>query len=104
MRDKEVVYIAAPYTSDPEKNVRRALEAADMLLKFGYIPFVPHLFHQWHGLSPKTYKQWAEMGKIFLERCDSVLRLPGESPGADEEVELALSLGKPVYYGLDDIP
>ena len=101
---KELIYIAAPYTSDPERNVRQALEAADRLLKLGYIPFVPHLFHQWHGLSPKTYKQWMEMGDAFLLRCDGVLRLPGESPGADKEVKHAIELDIPVYYGFEDMP
>ena len=102
--NKEIVYIAAPYTSNPEQNVKRALEAADILVKLGYIAFVPHLFHQWHGLSPKPYDKWMEMGAAFLERCDSVLRLPGESPGADEEVRMAQDLDKPVYFGLDDVP
>lgn len=102
--NKEMVYIAAPYTSNPEKNVRRALEAADVLLKLGYTPFVPHLFHQWHGLSPKPYGEWMSIGEAFLVRCDAVLRLPGESKGADAEVKLAQELDKPVYWGLDDIP
>lgn len=44
------------------------------------------------------------MGNAVLERCDAVLRLPGESPGADREVHYAISLGKPVYYGLEELP
>ena len=40
----------------------------------------------------------------LLGRCDAMLRIPGESRGADLECELARSLGKPVYTSLDDIP
>lgn len=102
--NKKIIYVSAPYTNDPEKNVRRALEAADILCELGYIPFIPHLYHYWHSLSPKSYEQWMELGGAFLERCDVILRLDGESVGADEEVEYALALGKPVYYGINNVP
>jgi len=101
---KVMVYIAAPYSSNPDKNVKKALEAADILYERGYIPFIPHLYHHWHGISPKPYEDWMEMGAAFLERCDAVLRLPGESPGADKEVKMAQELGMPVYFGLDEVP
>ena len=101
---KEIIYIAAPYSSDPERNEIIALEAADVLWERGYIPFIPHLYHHWHGLSPKPYEQWMEMGAAFLKRCDAVLRLPGESPGADREVEMAQGLSMPIYFGIADLP
>lgn len=102
--NKKLIYIAAPYTSNPEENVKKALEAADIVFECGYIPYVPHLSHHWHSLSPKSYEQWMEMGQAVVERCDGVLRLPGRSPGADREVHYAILLGKPVYYGLEDLP
>jgi hypothetical protein len=40
----------------------------------------------------------------WLKCCDAVLRLPGESTGADREVALAKELGIPVYYSIADIP
>jgi nucleoside 2-deoxyribosyltransferase len=101
---KPLIYIAAPYTSAPEENVKKALQAADKLYAKGYIPYVPHLSHHWHTQSPKSYEQWMEMGSAVLERCDGLLRLPGESPGADREIHYAISLGKPVYYGLEELP
>lgn len=101
---RKLIYLAAPYTSNPEENVKKALDAADIVFARGYIPYVPHLSHHWHTQSPKSYEQWMEMGSAVLERCDAVLRLPGESPGADEEVKQAQSIGKPVYYGLEELP
>jgi hypothetical protein len=38
----------------------------------------------------------------MLARCDALLRLPGESPGADREVKRARELWIPVYGLLED--
>ena len=40
----------------------------------------------------------------LLAKCDAVIRIPGESRGADLECDLARSMGKPVYTDLDDVP
>ena len=54
MPDRKRVYIAGRYTEGATAlNVRNAIEAADMLHAHGFIPFVPHLKHSWHLMSPK---------------------------------------------------
>jgi hypothetical protein len=40
----------------------------------------------------------------LLDHCDAVLRLPGASVGADQDVAIAQSRGLPVYYRLEDLP
>ena len=40
----------------------------------------------------------------LLQRCDAVLRLPGTSAGADQDVAIATARGLPVYTRLEDIP
>nr|WP_211244218.1 hypothetical protein [Actinospica robiniae] len=40
----------------------------------------------------------------LLQHCDAVLRLPGESRGADQDVAIARERGIPVYTSLDQIP
>ena len=40
----------------------------------------------------------------LLEHCDAVLRLPGESRGADQDVAIARAKGLPVYTSVDEIP
>jgi hypothetical protein len=40
----------------------------------------------------------------LLSRCDAVLRLPGESRGADQDVRLARERGLPVYFSLEEVP
>jgi len=40
----------------------------------------------------------------LLTKCDAVLRIKGDSKGADQDVEIAKELGLKVYYDIDDIP
>jgi hypothetical protein len=40
----------------------------------------------------------------LLDRCDAVLRIPGESRGADLECQLARDMGKTVYTSVDELP
>ena len=98
------VYIAAPYTNgDPEQNTLSVLKVADKLLELGYSPIVPHLTHFWHKISPKPWETWIEIDKGLVECCDVLLRLPGESKGADIEVAYAKELYIPVFYGIDSL-
>lgn len=40
----------------------------------------------------------------LLAHCDAVLRLPGESTGADQDVAIARRRGLPVYHRVEEIP
>lgn len=98
------VYVAGPYTKgDVAVNVRNAVQAANELADLGYMPFLPHLTHFWHILFPRPYEFWCELDNAFLPHCDALLRLPGESKGADAEVALAESLGIPVFLSIADL-
>jgi hypothetical protein len=98
------IYIAGPYTKgDVAVNVRNAYEAASRLADLGFAPFVPHATHFWHLLFPRPYEFWLELDNQFLPTCAAVLRLPGESTGADKEVQLARTLGIPVFTEIADV-
>lgn len=100
-----LIYVAAPYSlGDLVSNVRFACEVGDKILAKGHIPFIPHLSHFWHFVSPKSYEEWLRIDRAFIPRCDALLRVDGKSPGADMEVDLAKRLGVPIYYSLEDIP
>lgn len=97
------VYIAGPYTrGDTAENVRKAVETAHYLLSLGHFPYVPHLTHFWHLLFPRPYEDWMRLDLGWLDTCDALIRLPGDSPGADREVAHAETKGIPVYYGLSE--
>lgn len=92
------VYVAGPYTKgDQILNVRRVLKAADKVLDAGHTPFVPHLYHFWHLLSPKPYETWMELDQTWLLECDVMIRLSGDSDGSDTERKVATDIDMPVY-------
>ncbi|MHA2094580.1 MAG: DUF7768 domain-containing protein [Candidatus Hodarchaeales archaeon] len=98
------VYVAGPYgKGDPVVNTRNAILVADKLSELGFVPFIPHLSLLWHMVSPHEVDFWYSYDNEWLKKCDALLRLPGESPGADAEVELAKSLGIPVFYSLSGL-
>ena len=100
----KTVYIASPYTiGDVVLNVRKSIEAADILLKCGFIPFVPLLTHFWHFISPKPADIWYWYDNEWVKKCDFLLRLEGESIGADKEVLLAEENNIPVFYSIQDL-
>lgn len=93
------VYIAGPYSNgDVALNVRRALEAAHLIYNAGHIPYVPHLTHFWHMMFPRPYEEWLHLDNQWVPLCHILLRLQGESSGADKEVTFARTLQMPVVY------
>lgn len=92
------VYVSGPISKgDMFVNVRNAILVAEELRRAGLVPYVPHLSFSWQMLAPVEYEAWMELDFAWVERCDAVLRLPGESSGADREVAHANRLGIPVF-------
>jgi hypothetical protein len=93
------IYIAGPYTKgDVVVNIRRVVFVADEIAKMGHTPFIPHLSHLWHTISPHPYDFWIKQDLEWLRCCDAMIRLGGESEGADIEVGEARKLGIHVYF------
>jgi len=103
MRTKKI-YIASPYTiGDVAVNVKRQIDTANDLMNAGFSPFVPLLCHFQHMAHPRDYESWMDNGLLWLEHCDAVLRLDGESKGADIEVQFANDCGIPVYFSFNQL-
>ena len=97
--DRGLVYIAGPYTHpDPVENTRKAIDAWQVLMDAGFTPIVPHLSLFTHLVYPHPPEYWYEYDLRLLDRCDIMLRLPGESWGADREEEHARELGITVHH------
>jgi hypothetical protein len=96
---KPFVYVAGPITSDPVTHTRMAVELYVQMLKDGkVIPFCPHLSVLAEYIAGRSdYELWLEHDFDMIGRCDALLRLEGESSGADREVEHARSLDIPVF-------
>ena len=98
------VYIASPYTlGDVAKNVKLQLDTVDLLMNSGFVPFTPLYSHFQHMSHPRPYEDWLTIDFEWIKSCDCLLRLDGESNGADKEVEYATKLGIPVFYSIDDL-
>ena len=98
------VYIASPYTlGDVAVNVKRQIDCADELMNIGFLPFAPLYSHFQHMIHPRPYEDWIQIDLEWVEVCDCVLRLEGESHGADGEMIYAKQLGKPVFKSIEKL-
>lgn len=98
------VYIASPYTKgDVAVNVKLQLDTFDELANLGFLPFAPLYSHFQHMAHPRPYQDWLKIDLEWVLVCDCLLRLGGESSGADGEVEYAKRHDKPVFYSIDEL-
>ena len=98
------VYIASPYTKgDIALNVRKSLDVSDDLIQEGFAPFTPLLSHFQHIVHPRSYDEWMKLDLEWVSVCDCLLRLEGESSGADIEVQKAKLLQIPVFYSFEEL-
>jgi hypothetical protein len=100
------VYVSGPYSlpdGDQLAHTERAIGIGQMLLEAGFAPMVPHCTHWWHAYYPNDYNTWLELDLAWVEATDAVLRLSGDSRGADKEVALAKRLGIPVFYKIQEL-
>lgn len=114
-----LILIAGPYrsgTNDDPKLIRRNLDNLEAMalpvFGKGHVPIIG----EWVALpllslagSQKPGDDiWNEIqypiAHKLLEKCDAVLRIPGESNGADQDVKIAIERGLKVYYHFDEIP
>src|SRR5512141_1004924 len=80
------VYIAGPISKDPLGGTREAVLEARFLDSQGFACFVPHLSVLSEMIAPREYEEWMALDFAWLAKCAALLRLPGESQGADREV------------------
>jgi hypothetical protein len=93
------VYVAGPYTKgNPEVNTDIAIQIGDWLLESGFYPYIPHFSHFWNQRFPHHYDVWMDLDKVWLLQCNALLRISGESTGADQEEQDARDNGIPVFY------
>ncbi len=84
-----LVFVSGPLGAEDqwEHNVAEACRLGDMLSDLGFAVFVPHAYVEWHRHSPADYETWMARDLAVLRHCRGLVRLPGESPGADREAE-----------------
>lgn len=98
--DRPLVYVAGPYANpDPVFNTHEAIRVAERIQNTQFVTaFVPHLSLLWHIVAPHEVDHWYDLDLAFLARCDALLRMPGASTGADNEVIFANARQIPVFF------
>lgn len=119
MNQSMMILIAGPYRSgtgdDPEKmaaNLARLEAAAYPIFAKGHVPMIgewaalPTLRGAGGGMpGSSTYEQILHpTAHRLLAKCDGVLRLPGASKGADNDIRIARERNIPVWSDLSEIP
>jgi hypothetical protein len=123
----KMILIAGPYQSgtggEPKKiadNLAKLESYTLPIYQAGHLPVIG----EWLALpiiaqaaqrlgkeKNQTYEAKEQLSRKFLypvanrlvTKCDAVLRITGESKGADEDVRLAQEMGKPVFYSLSNL-
>ena len=104
VKEIKTVYVAGPYSKgDVEANVLAAFDCAHALMDAHLLPFVPHSCHHMHLRRNRDYEEWMAWDFAWLAKCDALLRMLGDSPGADREVEFAKAHGIPVFTDLSEL-
>lgn len=113
-----LILIAGPYRSgtddEPDKlaaNLAHLESMAWPVFEAGHIPMIG----EWVALpvmrgvdsvvgDPTSLTILTPTAERLLAHCDAVLRLPGESTGADNDVRIARERGIPVYHSIAELP
>jgi GDP-mannose pyrophosphatase NudK len=119
MQNPMLVLVAGPYRSGTndqveliEKNVRFMNTIALDVYNAGHLP----VLGEWFALPLIETAGSKSLGDEVFNRifhpvaiqligfCDAVLRVGGESNGADEMVKVGIEKGKIIFYNLSDVP
>ena len=106
------ILISGPFRSgskDPKiwnSNLQKLNRVAYEVFKKGHLPIIGVNM----ALPLVEVKGWDKYDELMMPislelaaRCDAVLRIEGVSVGADEEMEVFVKKGLPVYCNIDDI-
>ena len=111
-----LILIAGPYRSGTNggptliaRNLARLEEASGPIFRLGHVPMIGEwaalpILRTLDAAEVETGDVMYETARRLLLHCDAVLRLPGESSGADQDVAIAHERGLPVYRSLEEIP
>lgn len=99
---------SAPTKEEEERNIQRAIEMGRIVFQKGYYPIVPHLLvREYYDPEDDSgvfgYEPLMQYTLAIVPKCD-ILLLYDHSPGADREWKLAESLGKTIYFHVDELP
>ena len=114
-----MILIAGPYRSgtndDPslmKQNLDKLESVALPLFRKGHIPVIGEWFAlpllKLAGSKKPGDEAYEEIlypvAHRILQKCDAILRLPGASKGADEDIRIGKERGLKIFYSLSEVP
>lgn len=114
-----MILVAGPYrsgTNDDPALMRKNLDYLEsvtlQLFRAGHLPVIGEwvalpLLHLAGSVRPGDgpYEEILyPVAERLLQKCDAILRLEGESKGADQDVKIGRERGLEIYYDLSDVP
>jgi hypothetical protein len=98
------VYLSGPCTlGDRDGNYYQSVALHRLLIRHGMAVFNPILTIRMPGAWEIPHETWMENDLPWVECADAVLRLPGESVGADAECRHAMECEIPVFNDYEDL-
>ncbi len=99
------IYISGPLTSsgNERENVDAAIVVTRQLIEAGFAPFCPHLSLQVDPTAEYSHATWMQVDLPWVDVSDAMIRLPGESVGADIEEAHAATIGVPVFRSVAEL-
>ena len=106
------VFVTGPYSAPTEAevkhNIQRAIDIGRIVFQKGYYPIVPHLLvRDYYDPEDDSgifgYEALMQYTLAVVPKCD-ILLIYDHSPGADREWKLAQSLGKAIYFYVEQLP
>jgi hypothetical protein len=119
MQKSMLILVAGPYrsgTNDQPELIKKNLEVLEsvafQIYEKGHMPIIG----EWIALPLMTAAGSKKLGDALyekysypvadrmLEHCHGVLRIPGNSKGADGDVKVAEELGLKIYHSIEELP
>ncbi|KKL18509.1 hypothetical protein LCGC14_2474820 [marine sediment metagenome] len=109
------VYVAHTYgrrhgltDKECEVNTLKAIGVGRQLILMGHRPFIPNLYHYVHAGWKESPDEdiYFNLVAEWIQFCDALLvaKMPSwEGSGVQREVDIAISLGIPVYYSMEEL-
>ncbi len=99
------IYISGPLTSSGNdwKNVDAAIVVTRELIEAGFAPFCPHLSLHVDPIGEYPHDTWMQVDLPWVAVSDAMIRMPGESKGADIEEDHAATIGVPVFGSVAEL-
>ncbi len=98
------VYISGPITKGATlHHIHDACMVWKRLTEAGIFAICPHWSAVQDMIAPMPHAAWMAYDRPLLALCNIILRLPGESVGADQEVAWAREFGFPVFHDVESL-